>query len=96
VTLIGYLVCFTNLPYLPWALGKHRLCDNIVNTWRVVACLGGGFALEEEHWASWTRVLSPRWHVEIWFLSWRLVLDMRMLESRSDHVGPVDGEVHMA
>jgi hypothetical protein len=25
---IGYPVCYANLLYLPWALGKYRLCDN--------------------------------------------------------------------
>jgi hypothetical protein len=26
---IGYPVCYANLPYLPWDLDKYRLCDNI-------------------------------------------------------------------
>jgi hypothetical protein len=41
-------------------------------------------------------VLSPRWHGDTWLLAWRLVLDLRMLGLRSDHVGVVDLEVHMA
>jgi hypothetical protein len=63
----------------------------------LVGCLLGRTThLEEEHWASWRRALSPRWHGDTWLLAWRLVLDLRMLGLRSDHVGVVDLEVHMA
>jgi hypothetical protein len=44
--------------------------------------LGGHLALEEEHWASCRRALSPRWHGHTWLLAWRLVLDLRMLGLR--------------
>jgi hypothetical protein len=58
-------------------------------------CLGGRLALEEQHWASW-RVLSPRWHGDTRLLAWRLMLDLRTIGLRSDHVGGVDPEEHMA
>jgi hypothetical protein len=32
VAMIGHLVCYTNLPYLSWALDKYRLHDNRDNT----------------------------------------------------------------
>jgi hypothetical protein len=34
------------------------------------------------------------WHT--WLLAWRLVLDLRMLGLRSDHVGGVESKEHMA
>jgi hypothetical protein len=30
--MIGYHVCYANLTYFPWDLGKYRLCDNIFGT----------------------------------------------------------------
>jgi hypothetical protein len=62
---------------------------------RLVACLGGKLTLEE-CWASWRRVLSLRWHGDTWLLAWRLVLDLRTLGLRNDHVSVVDMEEHMA
>jgi hypothetical protein len=52
--------------------------------------------MEEEHWASWRRVLSPIWNRDTWLLAWMLVLDLMTLGLRSDHVGGVDPKVHMA
>ena len=82
----------------PWSIANldSMITFFIMCTWRVDYLLGGRFTLEEEHWASWRKALSPRWHGDTWLLAWRLVLDLRMLGLRSYHVGGVKSEVHMS
>jgi hypothetical protein len=40
--------------------------------------------------------VGPRWHGDTRFLEWRLMLDLRTMGLRNDHVGGVDPKVHMA
>jgi hypothetical protein len=71
-----------------------RLLLHVANTWRLVVYLGGRLVLE--CWASWRRALSPTMHGHTWLLAFRLMVDLRMLRLRNDHVGGMDLESHMA
>jgi hypothetical protein len=47
----------------PWIIGylDNMMPLFVIHTWRVSGFLGGQISLEEDHHASWRKVLSPRW-----------------------------------